>query len=91
MVVSSSTRSFHSVVNQEACVVSDISVFSPGRIRVHGVYWFARLADGLSGIIPKDSVVIVSARKGNMLMVQPKLKNSADEFYSCLFPTPVPR
>jgi len=59
---------------QEAKVVVAIRPDDKGRICLHGVYWPAKAISQIRKVIPEDSIVIVVARKGLTLFVQPKPK-----------------
>ena len=58
-------------MNATGRVVEPLRGFQPGKIRLHGVYWFAKLATSTKFSIPKNSTVTVIGREGNTLLVEP--------------------
>lgn len=55
----------------EATVVSAIEPGKKGRIRLHGVFWFAKASSDGYGTISEGSIVIEIGRVGNTLIVRP--------------------
>ncbi|MGB3571363.1 MAG: NfeD family protein [Phormidesmis sp.] len=54
---------------EKANVVKSISGCEKGRVQLHGVYWFARLANPMDDAIEPGCRVAVVGRENNMLIV----------------------
>lgn len=59
------------LIEDQATVVSAIEPGEKGRIRLHGVFWFACADSSIYGTIPEGALVIEVGRVGNTLIVQP--------------------
>ena len=55
----------------QGTVVNAIEPGKKGRIRLHGVFWFACTKSGKYETIPEGSLVVGVGRVGNTLIVQP--------------------
>lgn len=65
---------------KKATVVSSLRGFEEGRIRLHGVFWFARLANPASvGSAECGSLVTVVGRERNTLVVRPFSRGSNEK------------
>ncbi len=54
---------------EKASVIKSVSGYEKGRVQLHGVYWFARLADPMDDAIEPGCRVTVVGRENNMLIV----------------------
>ncbi|MGC1527866.1 MAG: NfeD family protein [Phormidesmis sp.] len=54
---------------EQANVVKSIAGCKKGRVQLHGIYWFARLADPMSDAIEPGCRVTVLRRENNLLIV----------------------
>lgn len=59
------------LVEDQATVVSAIEPGEKGRIRLHGIFWFACADSASYGTIPEGASVIEVGRVGNTLIVRP--------------------
>lgn len=66
-------RSSDNLSVNEATVVSAIEPGKKGRVRLHGVFWFARASSKSYGTIFEGDVVLEVGRVGNTLIVRPAL------------------
>ena len=56
----------------KATVVSPIRGFQEGRIKLHGIFWFARLANPTDfSFVESGSLVTITGRERNTLVVRP--------------------
>jgi len=54
---------------EKANVVKSISGYEKGRVQLHGVYWFAQLADPMGDAIEPGCRVTIVRRENNILIV----------------------